>query len=93
VFGHPVAAMSPWGVVLSIVEQRLDAVRAVPAGAQVTEVAANIGVSRQIADPAVHVERSIVAEPSAARTFCPCLYPAESFAHTIGEIDTRSGVA
>ena len=34
-------------VVLSVVEQRLDAVRAVLAGAQVTEVAASIGVSRQ----------------------------------------------
>jgi transposase InsO family protein len=34
-------------VVLSIVEQRLDAVRAVLAGAQVTEVAERVGVSRQ----------------------------------------------
>jgi transposase len=34
-------------VVLSKVEQRLDAVRAVLAGAQVTEVAAAVGVSRQ----------------------------------------------
>ena len=34
-------------VVLSVVEQRLDAVRAVLAGAQVTEVAAAVGVSRQ----------------------------------------------
>jgi transposase InsO family protein len=34
-------------VVLSVVEQRLDAVRAVLAGAQVTEVAASIEVSRQ----------------------------------------------
>jgi transposase InsO family protein len=34
-------------IVLSVVEQRLDAVRAVLAGAQVTEVAASIGVSRQ----------------------------------------------
>jgi transposase InsO family protein len=34
-------------VVLSVVEQRLDAVRAVLAGAHVTEVAASIGVSRQ----------------------------------------------
>ena len=34
-------------VVLSLVEQRLDAVRAVLAGASVTEVAASIGVSRQ----------------------------------------------
>ena len=33
-------------VVLSIVEQRLDAVRAVLAGADVTEVAAGIGVHR-----------------------------------------------
>ena len=33
-------------VVLSIVEQRLDAVRAVLAGAPVTEVAAVVGVSR-----------------------------------------------
>ena len=34
-------------VALSVVEQRLDAVRAVLAGARVTEVAAQIGVSRQ----------------------------------------------
>lgn len=34
-------------VALSVVEQRLDAVRAVLAGAQVTEVAASVGVSRQ----------------------------------------------
>jgi transposase len=34
-------------VVLSVVEQRLDAVRAVLAGASVTEVAAEVGVSRQ----------------------------------------------
>jgi transposase len=34
-------------VQLSVVEQRLDAVRAVLAGAQVTEVAASVGVSRQ----------------------------------------------
>jgi transposase InsO family protein len=34
-------------VVLSVVEQRLDAVRAVLAGAEVTEVAAEVGVSRQ----------------------------------------------
>lgn len=34
-------------VVLSVVEQRLDAVRAVLAGALVTEVAAQVGVSRQ----------------------------------------------
>ena len=34
-------------VVLSKVEQRLDAVRAVLGGAQVTEVAAAVGVSRQ----------------------------------------------
>lgn len=34
-------------VVLSVVEQRLDAVRAVLAGATVTEVAAEVGVSRQ----------------------------------------------
>ena len=34
-------------VQLSVVEQRLDAVRAVLAGAQVTEVAASLGVSRQ----------------------------------------------
>jgi hypothetical protein len=33
-------------VVLSKVEQRLDAVRAVLAGASVTEVAAGVGVSR-----------------------------------------------
>ncbi len=33
-------------VVLSVVEQRLDAVRAVLAGADVTEVAAGIGVHR-----------------------------------------------
>ena len=34
-------------VALSVVEQRLDAVRAVLAGAAVTEVAAQVGVSRQ----------------------------------------------
>ena len=34
-------------VALSVVEQRLDAVRAVLAGAKVTEVAAGLGVSRQ----------------------------------------------
>lgn len=34
-------------VALSVVEQRLDAVRAVLAGAEVTEVAAQVGVSRQ----------------------------------------------
>lgn len=34
-------------VALSVVEQRLDAVRAVLAGASVTEVAAQVGVSRQ----------------------------------------------
>jgi transposase len=34
-------------VALSVVEQRLDAVRAVLAGASVTEVAVQIGVSRQ----------------------------------------------
>ena len=34
-------------VVLSVVEQRLDAVRAVLSGAKVTEVAAALGVSRQ----------------------------------------------
>lgn len=34
-------------VVLSVVEQRLDAVRAVLSGARVTEVAASVGVSRQ----------------------------------------------
>ena len=34
-------------VQLSVVEQRLDAVRAVLAGARVTEVAASLGVSRQ----------------------------------------------
>ena len=34
-------------VVLSKVEQRLDAVRAVLGGAKVTEVAASVGVSRQ----------------------------------------------
>src|SRR5215831_17665089 len=34
-------------VALSVVEQRLDAVRAVLSGAKVTEVAAAIGVSRQ----------------------------------------------
>lgn len=34
-------------VVLSVVEQRLDAVRAVLAGAGVSEVAASVGVSRQ----------------------------------------------
>jgi transposase len=34
-------------VALSVVEQRLDAVRAVLSGARVTEVAATIGVSRQ----------------------------------------------
>ena len=34
-------------VVLSVVEQRLDAVRAVLSGAKVTEVAASLGVSRQ----------------------------------------------
>src|SRR3954452_15673846 len=34
-------------VALSVVEQRLDAVRAVLAGASVTEVAAEVGVSRQ----------------------------------------------
>ena len=34
-------------VVLSKVEQRLDAVRAVLGGAKVTEVAAAVGVSRQ----------------------------------------------
>ena len=34
-------------VVLSKVEQRLDAVRAVLAGAQVSEVAESVGVSRQ----------------------------------------------
>jgi transposase len=34
-------------VALSVVEQRLDAVRAVLAGASVTEVAAGVGVSRQ----------------------------------------------
>lgn len=34
-------------VALSVVEQRLDAVRAVLAGATVTEVAAGVGVSRQ----------------------------------------------
>ena len=33
-------------VVLSVVEQRLDAVRAVLAGAEVVEVAASLGVSR-----------------------------------------------
>ncbi|MGA5305481.1 helix-turn-helix domain-containing protein [Nucisporomicrobium flavum] len=31
---------------MSVVEQRLDAVRAVPAGADVTEVAAGVGVHR-----------------------------------------------
>ncbi|MBO0828762.1 MAG: helix-turn-helix domain-containing protein, partial [Streptosporangiales bacterium] len=34
-------------VALSVLEQRLDAVRAVLAGATVTEVAASVGVSRQ----------------------------------------------
>jgi transposase len=34
-------------VALSVVEQRLDAVRAVLAGARVTDVAASVGVSRQ----------------------------------------------
>ena len=34
-------------VQLSVVEQRLDAVRAVLAGATATEVAASVGVSRQ----------------------------------------------
>ena len=34
-------------VALSVVEQRLDAVRAVLSGASVTEVAAQVGVSRQ----------------------------------------------
>ena len=34
-------------VALSVVEQRLDAVRSVLAGASVTEVAAQMGVSRQ----------------------------------------------
>ena len=34
-------------VALSVVEQRLDAVRAVLSGAKVTEVAATMGVSRQ----------------------------------------------
>jgi len=34
-------------VALSVVEQRLDAVRTVLAGASVTEVAAQVGVSRQ----------------------------------------------
>jgi transposase-like protein len=34
-------------VALSVVEQRLDAVRAVLAGASVTEVASQVGVSRQ----------------------------------------------
>ena len=34
-------------VALSVVEQRLDAVRLVLAGAMVTEVAARVGVSRQ----------------------------------------------
>src|SRR5690242_15099013 len=41
-FGRPGMAL----VVLSKVEQRLDAVRAVLAGASVTEVAAAVGVSR-----------------------------------------------
>ncbi len=36
-----------WLVALSVVEQRLDAVRAVLAGATVTEVVARAGVSRQ----------------------------------------------
>jgi hypothetical protein len=36
-------------VVLSVVEQRLDAVRAVLGGAEVTEVAAGLGVHRSIA--------------------------------------------
>ncbi|BCJ29608.1 helix-turn-helix domain-containing protein [Actinocatenispora sera] len=34
-------------VALSVVERRLDAVRAVLAGAAVTEIAASVGVSRQ----------------------------------------------
>ena len=37
-------------VQLSVVEQRLVAVRAVPAGARVGEVAASLGVSRQSVD-------------------------------------------
>ena len=56
VFGN-LSAISPCGVglgrsglvvvALSVVEQRLDAVRLVLAGATVTEVAARVGVSRQ----------------------------------------------
>ena len=34
-------------VALSVVERRLDAVRAVPGGASVTEIAAGLGTSRQ----------------------------------------------
>jgi transposase len=62
-------------VVLSVVEQRLDAVRAVLAGARVTEVAAALGVSRQ----SVHswVSRYLaeglagLADRSHRPSFCP----------------------
>jgi hypothetical protein len=53
-------------VQLSVVEQRLDAVRAVLAGARVGEVAASLGVSRGLISPA-HQALAGRARPFASR--------------------------
>ena len=62
-------------VVLSMVEQRLDAVRAVLAGASVTEVAAAVGVSRRVvhalAGPVSGEGGGRVGGPVASAASCP----------------------